>query len=230
MLLLVGVLLFTGCAGQARTVTDPALTRLDGAVSAVSTSRSALLAAVDAIQQAATQLDRTDELCVAGKGQAARASFRTSQPMTRAARQALTGLGPLVTTYSTTLDGLAEASRTDLVRASERAALQAVVRDGRAEAAAVERFRGSLSVSWPAYDRLNADEDLWTTRAVAGWYRTSQEGAAAYAVLGEPRRTALHAARSRLASAAQALEAPNRAAAATLRSADKALERLRSGT
>lgn len=188
-----------------------------------------MLSAVEAIERAATQIDTTDELSAAGKGQPARASFRTSLPMMRTARQGLTRFGELITSYSTALDRLRDASRTGLVRPAESSALQAAVRDGRKEAAALEGFRGTLSAVWPVYGRLAADEDVWTSHAVSGWYRNAKEAAAAYAVLVRPRRTALQAARSRLAAAANGLEAPTQQQAATLKLADKALDRLRTG-
>lgn len=227
-LLLVGVLAVGGCSGKQPTKpVNPALTSLDTAVHAVATTRASLLAAADAVQSAASQLDRTDELCAAGSGSAARASFRTSLPLTLAARKGRTGLTALVTSYSQSLDRLRTAARTGLLRPAERSSLDAVVRDGRAEAAAFERFRVSLTTSWPAYDQLSADEDVWSSHAVSGWYRTTKEAAAAYSVLVQPRRAALDAARSRLASAASTLEEPTTTQTATLRKADAALDRLR---
>jgi hypothetical protein len=223
------VVLVSGCARSEPKPVDPALTRLDTAVRTVSTARAAALSAVDAIERAATQLDRTDELSAAGRGQPARSSFRTSLPMLRSARQGLTRFGNLITTYSTALDQLRDASRSSLVRPAEQTALQEVVRDGRREAAALEGFRGSLSAVWPAYDLLAADEDVWTSHAASGWYRNAKEGAAAYAVLVRPRRAALQVARSRLAAAANALVTPTQRQSATLKAADKALDRLRAG-
>jgi hypothetical protein len=223
------LLVLAGCSHSPVRPVDPAMTRLDSAISVVATARSALLSATDAIESTATQLDATDALCAAGKGRAARTSYEKALPVLRLARQGLGRFGQLVTTYSRSLDGLRDASRSSLVRAAERGALDAAVRDGRTEAAAFEGFRGSLSALWPAYGRLSGQEDTWTTHAVAGWYRSAQEAAAAYDVLVRPSRTELQAARSRLAAAALALDAPTTVQSATLRLADQALDRLRHG-
>lgn len=221
------LLLVVGCAKGESRPAEPGLRRLDAAIVGVGSARADLLAAVGAVERAASALDRTDELCVAGKGQPARAGFNASVPLVRAAREGLTGVGGLVLAYSSALDRLRDARGTSALRPAERTLLENAVRDGRAEAAAVERFRGTLSAVWPSYDRLFADQAVWTGRAAAGWYRGAKEAAAAYSVLVLPDRQALRQARSRLAAAASGLDGPTRAQTATLRAADRGLGRLR---
>lgn len=212
-------MLLAGCSSgsSAPTRTSP----LDAAISSVSTARAHLLSAVDATQAAATALDRTDALCVKGQGQAARRSFLASQPLVRTARQGRSRLVTSLPSYTGALQSLQRASTE--VDGQKRLALARVVRDGRAEATAIERFRGALAGLWPAYDRLLAAEDTWSTRAVGGWYRTTAEGAAAYAVLVGRQRPALQAARQALAAAVTALQGPSETQSATLAAADQVL-------
>lgn len=180
---------------------------------------------MDANQSAASRLDATDELCAAGDGTAARASFRASLPLTRAARLGRIALPAALTEYRRALSSLEAAS--PAVTGDARAALVDVARDGRAEADAVQVYLRGLSAAWPQYDALSADEDVWTSHAVSGWYRTRQEGAAAYAVQVQGKRSALAAARARLARAAAAVRGPISAQSQTLRAANRALQSLR---
>lgn len=191
----------------------------------VTATRGALVKAVDANQAAATQLDRTDALCATGAGVAARAAFRASLPLTRAARLGRIGMLAAVAEYRRALQQLAAAA--PAVAASARPALQAAVRDGGAEAVAVEAYRRQLSAAWPSYDALSADEDVWSSHAVSGWYRSQQEAANAYAVQVSDKRTALDAARRRLAAAAAEVAGPIDRQSRTLAAANQALQPLR---
>jgi hypothetical protein len=191
----------------------------------VTANRGFVLAAVDSVQKAATALDRTDEICVTGKGVEARTAHRIALPLTQKARESLSVLNRLATGYRGALRALEEAS--PAVDGNARTALTAVVRDGQAEAAAVERFRATAAALWPHYERLDTDEDTWITRAVTPWYRTDQEAASAYAVLVGGARPALEQARRGLASAAATVRGPSTTQSATLAAADRALSGLR---
>jgi hypothetical protein len=226
-LLLVPALLLAGCnhdTGSGTATTGP-IAQLDKAVAAVTATRGRLLDAVDANQRAASALDATDELCVAGNGTAARASFRASLPLTRAARLGRIALPAALNEYRRALGSLQSAS--PAVKGAARTALSDVVRDGGAEADAVQVYLHGLSAAWPQYDALSADQDVWTSHAVSGWYRTRQEGAAAYAVQVEQSRAGLQAARTRLSREAVAVRGPISAQSETLRAANRALQSLR---
>lgn len=201
------------------------LDRLDTAVRAVGSSRAAALGAVMAVQAGATALDATDQACTTGRGVAARTAYRQGAPRVARARAGLQDLSRLVASYRAALTSLA-ASRT-AVSGRPRTALADAVRDGRAEADALERFRAATARLWPQYDALDGHASLWITRATASWYRTAREGAAAYAVLVTDTRRFLAAARTQLGAAAHALAAPSAAQTATLAAADTALGAVR---
>jgi hypothetical protein len=201
------------------------MAQLDRAVAAVTNTRAHLLQSIDANQAAATQLDQTDELCAVGDGPVARAHFQRSLPLTRAARLGRIGMPAALTEYRRALAALKAAS--PAVSGGARTALTAVVRDGTTEADAVEVYRRGLVAAWPPYDALSADEDVWSTHSVAGWYRSRSEGAAAYSVLVGSKRPALEAARTRLARAASVVAGPITAQSATLTAANKATQSLR---
>lgn len=192
---------------------------------AVSTSRSALLGAVEQVQAGATALDATDQVCTTGQGVAARTSLQQGAPAVTRARTALHDLARRDAAYLAALSSL-DASRT-AVAAPARTALAAVVRDGRAEAAAVEAFDRTALQVWPQYDALDHLEGLWVTRAVTPWYRSAQEGADAYAVLVGDTRGFMVAARTQLGAASRALSGPTATQTATLAAADRALSGVR---
>jgi hypothetical protein len=164
-------------------------------------------------------------LCATGNGTAARASFQASLPLTRAARLGRIGMPAAITEYRRALAALSKAS--PAVSGAQRTALADVVRDGRAEADAIEVYLRGLNAAWPRYDALSADEDVWSQHATAGWYRTRQEAADAYAVLVRSKRAALDAARARLAQETTRVSAPISAQSATLAAANRALRSLR---
>jgi hypothetical protein len=180
---------------------------------------------VEAVQAAATALDATDQVCTTGQGVAARTSHRAGAAAVTRARAALRALPRLGAAYRTALASL-EASRT-AVTGPARTAIAAVVRDGQAEAAAVEAFRVAAGRLWPQYDALDHLETLWITRAVTPWYRSAKEGSDAYAVLVGDTRGFLVAARTQLAAASRALSGPTDTQTATLAAADRALAGVR---
>lgn len=228
-LLLGGLLLVVGCSsgGPSQHVLPSAgsLDRLDAAVRAVGADRAAALDAVFAVQAAAAALDATDQVCTTGRGVAARTSHRKAVPLARGAQTALTRLVSLLPAYRASLTSLGAASVA--VDGVARQALLRVVTRGSTEADALEGFRVVAAGAWPQYAALDAAEDTWITRAVTPWYRTDQEGAAAYAVLVGDQRSDLNAARARLGKAEVAVRAPIEAQSATLAAADQALASVR---
>lgn len=215
-----------GCSGGSNAPAGPDLARLDHAVGAVAGARSEVLAVVDAVQQAATAVDATDAACSRGQGQAASAARRTATPLLRLATGALKVAAARVVTYRAALRELDAAS--DAVTGPPREALGRVVRDGQAEAIAIDRFGRTVSALWPEYLRLDTQEGTWIKRSLTPWYRSDQEGAGAYAVLVDETRSRLTAAREGLVKAATAVSGPSATQSATLKAADQALSGLRS--
>lgn len=201
------------------------LVQLDSAVKAVGKQRAALLDDLQAIGTAATALDQTDMVCLTGEGSAARTSRRKAAPLASTAVAALGRLRPEVASYRTALLSLKLASVA--VSGEARTALLAVVTTGQREATALDQFRAVAVSVWPTYRRLEGAEGLWINRAVTPWYRTAQEGSAAYSVLVEKDRPTLNAARTQLGAATQAIGGPIEAQAASLNAADAALASVR---
>lgn len=201
------------------------LDALNTAVKAVGQQRTVLLAELEAVGMAANALDRTDEVCLKGEGLPARSSLRKTAPLANAVPAALGRLPSELTSYRTALVALGSASTAVVGQA--RAALQAVVARGNREATALDTFRVAAVGVWPSYRRLQGQQGLWVRRAVTPWYRTAQEGSAAYAVLVEMDRDGLNAARMKLGSATTAVAAPIEAQRATLTAADAALASVR---
>jgi hypothetical protein len=199
--------------------------RLDAAVVGLSTARRPLLAAVDAVQSAATALDEADAVCATGDGAKARTAYRAARPKVLAARKALADLLSGVAGYERALSTLG--AELDAGSRAVRQVLSAVVRDGKREAAALGSFRTSVGLLWPSYDLLASQEQTWITRALTPWYRSAKEGASAYAILSSHGRSELTNARESLAMAAHVLNAPSAVQSATLRAADQVLAQQR---
>lgn len=144
--------------------------------------------------------------------------------MNRAAA-AVRDLPTLIANYRAALSSLDKARTA--VSGAPRTALEAVVRDGQAEATAVAGFATTVRSAWQQYASLDGQERVWIKRAVTPWYRTDKEGADAYAVLVGPGRHFLEVARTQLARASAAVQTPTAVQAATLAAADRALSALR---
>lgn len=198
---------------------------LGAAITDVSSARKAVVRAVGAVQAGASALDATDAICAQGRGVAARASRRSGSGDVARAAAAVRDLPGLARRESAALTALTEAS--GVVSGAQRAALDAVVRDGRAEVAAVTSFSGVVRSAWQQYASLDGQQQLWIERAVTPWYRTDKEGADAYAVLVGPFRPLLNVARHQTEAASKAVRGPIATEAATLARADDALAGLR---
>ena len=223
---LVSAVALVGCTAHSSHATRVhSLAQLDAAVRGLSTSRAAMLSAIDEVQAGARALDTTDAVCAKGTGVAARSSQRAGAADVSRGSTAVAQLPHLVATYRASLASLDKAS--SLVSGEPQMALQDVVRDGGSEAAAVAQFGGTASSAWQQYKVLGHEEQLWIHRAVTPWYRTDKEAANAYAVLVGPYRRLLEVARTQLAAASREVMAPTSAQAATLAAADRALASLR---
>ena len=218
--------LLTACSGGGKPPAAPdPLAGLTKAVTTVNAQRAQVLAAVDAVQAGAGAVDDTDAACATGQGVSARTVLRTAEPVVAKARTSLDRLPALTTRYRSALDALA--AQSPKVTGNQRTAVDAVVRSGRAEARAAARFRVAAVRSWPAYAQQLDLASTWVTRAVTPWYRTPQEGSAAYTILVDPNRAALEQAREAVGDAASEAVAASRAQSATLAAANTALASLR---
>jgi hypothetical protein len=221
--------LLTACTSGGKPAVRPdvpgPLDALNTAVKSVGGQRTALLADLEAVGRAATALDQTDTVCLKGDGPPARTSLRKAAPLAGAVPGVLGRLPGELTSYRSALVALSGASKA--VSGDARAALTAVVATGQGEAAAVEAFRVAAVSVWPSYRRLAGQEGLWVKRAVTPWYRSAQEGSAAYSVLVERDRDALNGARMRLGTATNAVGRAIDAQAARLTAADASLASVR---
>ena len=221
--------LLAGCTGGSGKQGGPAaLDRLGTAVTGVGTARSALLNAVQAVENGATSVDATDAICAKGHGVEARAQRRKGLAVVAAAGTAVTQFPSLVARYRAALAALDSAK--GAVSGPPLEALRAVVKDGTAEATALDGFGGIVHSAWAQYHQLDDQERVWIIRAVTPWYRTDKEAADAYAVLVSPSRKLLTVARTQLHAASVALQGPTSRQAATLEAADAALTGLRGGS
>ena len=111
---------------------------------------------------------------------------------------------------------------------AQRAALDAVVSGGRAEARASDAFRVAGKTAWPAYVTLDATQSFWLDQRMAGNYRNVQDAANGYAVLTRDDRPALQTARTLLERVDTARRPVSDREREALAAADAALAPLRS--
>jgi hypothetical protein len=226
--------LLTGCGGPRRVAgpvvdQDTGLGRLDKAISAFGQARKQVLNETADVIAAAIALDAADDACAAGAKTAAadaRAKARAAIPK---ATTALSGLPKRLTVYQGALNALAEAEKgATRLTSDQRAAIDAVVSGGRAEARASDAFRVAGKTAWPAYAKLDAAQSLWLNRRLGGWYRDIQEAAGAYAVLVRDDRAGLEQARTLLERVDTARRPVSDRERAALAAANTALAPLRS--
>lgn len=229
----------TGCARQSSPGTtltpgerrsDPAqsLVGLDSAVAEINRTRSDLLKGAAAVTAAATALDAADEASASGardRARTARATVRSSVP---AAEAAIAAGQQRAADYRAALQALQQAR--SALPPDVMQALAAVSAAGEAEAAALEDFGASARRAWPAYAALDDVQARWLERVGAGWYRSEDEAADAYAVLVRPQREALIAARKTLRRADEARRPATERLRQALASADAELEPLRAAS
>ncbi len=225
-----------GCAQEGTRRTDltpeerpagPAqsLQRLDAAVAEVNRTRAELLRAPAAVVAAATALDAADSASATGARSAARTARATARTAVPPAEATLAATAQQAARYRAALQVLQQAGTA--LPAPAQDALGPVVAAGEGEAAALESFGTSAGRAWPAYAALDKAQALWLERAGAGWYRSDDEAADAYAVLVRPQRAALSAARTALREADAARRPATERQRQALAAADEALGSLR---
>lgn len=205
------------------------LARLDDAIRGFSAARTQVLASTSAIVAGATALDAADEACATGRTSTAQAARPAARAAGGKVRTALAALPLRIRTYDKAARELAAASAAATsLAAAQRAAVTAVVTEGRSEYAAADAFRVAGASAWPAYESLNADQSLWLDRALAGWYRSADEAAGAYTVLRTDKNAALERARTLLQRVDAARRPVSERERTALAQADAALAPLRS--
>jgi hypothetical protein len=95
----------------------------------------------------------------------------------------------LLRAYSAALDALSAAATGRDIPVRLSAAVNTVVRAGRAEADAAGVFVRGVAQAWPAYAVLSGEQLLWYERATGDWYAGHKQAAAEYSVLTSPLRT-----------------------------------------
>ncbi|MDX6198814.1 MAG: hypothetical protein QOJ79_1965 [Actinomycetota bacterium] len=199
------------------------------AIKTFGVARKQVLSATGDVIAAAIALDAADEACAAGTtnaASAARAKARAAKPK---AEVALKVLPARLASYQKALNSLAAAQqRATSLDPDQRAALDAVVTGGRAEARASDAFRVAGKTAWPAYVKLDATQSFWLDQRLAGNYRTVQDAANGYAVLTRDDRPALERARTLLERVDTARRPVSDRVRAALADADTALAPLRS--
>lgn len=202
------------------------LSRLGEAISFLTQKRAAALEGAARSAQVASALDRADAACATGIRDRCR-SARPSTP-TSAVVSALRRLTEQIDSYANARAELsAAAAAAPALSAEQQAALERVVATGGAEITALSALRRQASRVWPAFRKLDRVQARWLERRTAGWYRSRDEAADAYAVLTDQVRATLAVARPALASADVALTGAMRAMNAALAQADRALATLR---
>lgn len=184
-----------------------------------------MLAAPPTLVAGRTALDRADAAAQTGVVKQTKPARAEVAAARSAAKTALADLDGQLAAYRASLDQLL--SEAAGLPAAQRQALESVAKDGTAEAAAIQELGAGLAASADTYTELDQAQATWLNRASAGWYRSTSESAAAYAVLARPQRTSLQRARDQLAAADGAREAASTQQQQTLRAADAALDPLR---
>jgi outer membrane murein-binding lipoprotein Lpp len=213
---LLAVTLATGCHTGHRTPRTTVETRfldqLAAAISGLNAARQRVADDAAALGNAAAALDDVDGVAVTGDRAAVRRARAAGAPAIGKGLAAARRMPADVTAYAAAVAALA-AAPTDGLTAEQAAALQDVVTAVRAEATGLHAYGTVVATVWPRYAALDGNQTLWLARASNGWYRTQQEAAGNYLVLGD--RDALDAGRRSFATAdAQRLGAARRAATA----------------
>jgi len=127
------------------------------------------------------------------------------------------------------LNSLAAAEKaTTSLNDEQRAALDEVVKGGRAEARASDAFRVAGKTAWPAYVKLDATQSFWLDQRLSGNYRNIEDAKNGYAVLTRDDRPALQTARTLLERVDAARRPVSDREREALAAADEALAPLRS--
>ncbi|HVE63662.1 MAG TPA: hypothetical protein VNB94_07670 [Mycobacteriales bacterium] len=180
---------------------DGSLDRLADAIELVNDGRASVLERVTAVLVGLQRRDAVDALAAAGDRQGAQQQDGPADVALGRSAPALNDVGIALEAFVQGLDDLAAAAVTDELDATQRRLVESVVTVGRAEVSTTRALAAAVRTALPAYADLGVQLDEWLRRARAGWYRTREEAANAYAVLVAPGRPRLEAARVAVTSA-----------------------------
>lgn len=176
------------------------LERLSAAIRDVNTARKRLADDGAVLGAAALALDDVDEVAVTGDRKAARDRRPKAAGAVQKAAPIVRRLNEHVRTYQRAVTALSAAEAPGLTP-EQLAALRNAVQAGRDELNELQSYATAVTSVWTRYEKLDADQKTWVSRAYNGWYRTTEESADAYVVMTE--RPKLAAARRTFASADQ---------------------------
>jgi len=194
-------------------------------------TRAAALGAVSDLSAAAQALDAQDGVLATGDRDQGSGHEAAAARAAQAATTQAGSLPGLATAYDGAIGELATASRDPGLSPAQRAAVQRLVTAAGREGVAVRALAAGQRGGWSAYSALAAAQQLWLSRAQAGFYPTTDDittydqprAAGAYVVLANPGRAALARERTALAAETRALAAAQAAVAGALTAANAAL-------
>jgi hypothetical protein len=175
---------------------DPHQNSLDHAVERINVTRDPLVAAMNQLVVAANHVDAVDTASAGGDLGRARTARAANTLEPAEISHVVAQLPSLLRAYSGALDELSAAATGSDIPVRMAAAVQTVVRAGRAEADADGVFVRAIASGWPAYAVLAGTQLLWFERASGDWYDGKKQAAQEYAVLTSPLRTATNTASS----------------------------------
>lgn len=174
---------------------------LDRAIDGINKTRDPLIAAMNSLIVVANNVDAIDTASATGDWKRAQ-SARRANAVDAARVNAVVGQLPtLLRSYSAALDALSAAGSTSDIPVRVSAAVNTIVRAGRAEADADGVFVRGVAQAWPAYAVLAGTQMLWYERATGDWYDGHKQAAQEYAVLTAPLRTTINTASQRFGTA-----------------------------
>ena len=189
------VLLVTSC-GDGASAPQPGASAanaqkssLDRAVQGINRTRDPLVSAMNAVIAAANHVDAVDSASATGDWKKARKARQANTVDAPRINDIVGRLPALLRAYSGALGALSTAAKGRDVPVRVSAAVNTVVRAGRAEVDADGVFVRGVADSWPAYAVLAGQQVLWYERASGDWYDGTKQAAQAYAVLTTPLRT-----------------------------------------
>jgi hypothetical protein len=187
---LVLAFVLTGCTSGPHhahpTPSVPAHARpIDRAITHVNSTGRRIDTAMNTVVGAANTVDNTDHVSTTGRWSTLSGSDRVAPAQVDAV---VAALPERVRAFEGALDLLeARIGSSDLARAQVDAVRQVLVA-GRGRADADEAFVRTSEIAWPVYAMFAGRQALWYDRASTGWYRSTDEAAAAYAVATQPLR------------------------------------------
>jgi hypothetical protein len=162
---------------------------LDRAVEGVNVTRNPLVQAMNDVIVAANHVDAIDGASAPGDWKRAQQARRRNPVDPVTVDDLINRMPSLVRAYSAALGALSAAAGRGDVPVRVSAAVDTVVRAGRAEVDADGVFLRGIAQAWPAYAVLAGTQTLWFERASGDWYDGHKQAAQEYSVLTAPLRT-----------------------------------------